>query len=517
MVGSRETGDEPVRANQRELLDWTSVDWVLTKRSVEKMQQEIFRNARAREYWKVKQQQKLLVRSLPARLWAVKIATEVNTGRSTPGIDGRVYKKDPEKVSLAEILGVKDYRPDPVKVVWIPKPGTEEKRRLGIPTMRDRAMQMLVLLAMNPEWEAKFEPNSFGFRPGRSAIDAVHYIVGTLRTYKGRKPHPGWILDADISKCFDNIDHDSLLRKLDTSPFQDIIKAWLKSGAVDRVGFKNTEKGTPQGGIISPLLANIALDGIERQFGIYTANGKYLAPSQRRGYNKDVAVYRYADDFIVLAPTRGILEAYVIPKIKAFLSSIGLDLNGAKTRVVNVADGFNFLKFTFRRFYRRNGEIKNFACTPNRERMDLFISRLGDYARSNCNSDVKELIMGLNRRIVGFCNYFKWSNAYQAFSYLSFRLWDLMWRWAEHRHYKRGAKWLHDRYWKTNGTSKWVFSFEGVSLVQPWRLTVQWWKWPGVRIHTSPYDPDSNAYWNERRAKRGRSLKTVNNPTEDAV
>jgi RNA-directed DNA polymerase len=431
----------------------------------------------------------------------VKIVTEINDGRYTPGIDGQIYKKGPEKVSLAESLRTKDYVPKPAKVVWIPKPGSKERRRLGIPTMRDRVMQMLILLAMNPEWESKFEPNSFGFRPGRSAIDAVHYIVGILRTYKGHKPHPGWILDADISKCFDNIDHDALLKRLETSPFLAIIKAWLKSGAVDRVGFKNTEKGTPQGGIISPLLANIALDGLERQFGIYTVNGKYLAPSQRRGYNKDVAVYRYADDFIVLAPSRELLETYVIPKVKAFLSSMGLDLNEAKTRTVNVAEGFSFLKFTFRRFYRKNGEIKCFTCTPNRERIDKFVSQLCEYAWKNSNSNVKELIMGLNRRIIGFCNYFKWSSAYRAFSYLSFRLWDFMWRWAKHKHYKRSAKWLHDRYWKTEGTSDWVFSFEGVSLVQPWRLTVQWWMWPRVRIHTSPYDPESSEYWKARRAK----------------
>ncbi len=502
MEGSREAGDEPVRASQREQLDWSKIDWARIKQDVEKMQREIFRHVRTKQYWKVSQLQKFLIRSLSARAWAVKIVIEINSGRNTPGIDGKLYKKEIEKVSLVEGLRMNGYSPDPVRIEWIPKPGTEERRRLGIPTIRDRAMQMLILLALNPEWEAKFEPNSYGFRPGRSAIDAVHYIINTLRTFKGQRSHPGWVFDADISKCFDNISHDALLGRLEKSPFHDIIRAWLKSGAIDRVGYKNTEKGTPQGGVISPLLANIALDGLERQFGIYTSNGAYLSPSQRRGLNKDVAVYRYADDFIALAPSKEVLETHVIPKIRAFLALVGLNLNEAKTRVVNVAEGFDFLKFHFQRYYRRNGEIKYFTCTPNRVRVDEFLARISEHVWFLRNSNVKDLIIGLNRRIIGFCNYFKWSNAYRMFSYMSFRLWDLMWRWAKSKHYKRSASWLYKRYWTASKMGSWVFSFEGVSLVQPWTLAVQWWKWPQVRIHTSPYDPDAVNYWNNRAKRR---------------
>ncbi len=509
MEGSRKMGDEPMRASQRVSPSWATVNWPRVRQDVEKMQREIFRNARMKKYWKVKQLQKLLARSLPARLWAVKIVTEINDGRNTPGIDGKICKKDSDKMILVEQLRIKEYRPKPARIVWIPKPGKTEKRRLGIPTVRDRAMQMLILLAMNPEWESKFEPNSYGFRPGRNAIDAVHYVVGILRSYKGRRPHPGWIFDADIAKCFDNINHEALLEKLDTSPFRDVIKSWLKSGAIDRVGFSNTEKGTPQGGIISPLLANIALDGLERQFGIYTATGSYLAPSQRRGENKDISVYRYADDFVILAPSREILESYVIPKVRSFLGSIGLELNEAKTRIVNVSEGFNFLKFTFRRYYRKNGSIKQFTCFPSRERLDQFVARITEHAWLRRNGNVKELIVELNRRIVGFCNYFKWSNAYKAFAYLSFRLWDLMWRWAKCRHYKRNAKWIYKQYWKADNASRWVFSYEGIALVQPWRLTVQWWKWPRVRIQTSPYDPEAVQYWEQRKGKNGRKLEAV--------
>nr|MDO8086901.1 reverse transcriptase domain-containing protein [Candidatus Sigynarchaeum springense] len=272
------------------------------------------------------------------------------------------------------------------------------------------------------------------------------------------------------------------------------------------------EKGTPQGGVISPLLANIALDGLERQFGIYSANGKYLVPSHRRGISKDVAVYRYADDFIVLAPSREVLETHVIPKVREFLATMGLDLNDAKTRVVNVEEGFTFLGFTFRRYRRRNGEIREFECTPSRERIDKFMARISEFVWSRRNGDVKELIESLNRKIIGFCNYFKWSRAYRAFSYLSFRLWELMWRWAKNRHYRRGAKWIRKRYWRAGGRNKWVFSFEGVNLVQPCRLTTQWWKWPRVRIQASPYNPDETEYWANRWKGYYQMLKEVHVP-----
>ena len=364
-------------------------------------------------------------------------------------------------------------------------------------------MQALVVLAMNPEWEAKFEPHSFGFRPGRSAIDAISHISDTLRHRKGRVPHPGWIFDADISKCFDNIDHGAILDKISGNPFRGVIEAWLKSGSISRVGFERAKKGTPQGGVISPLLANIVLDGLERLFGIYTRTGNYKAPSVRAGRDKGVALFRYADDFIVLAPSRAVLIEHVIPKIKHFLSTIGLSLNEGKTRIVHISEGFTFLGFEFRRYYRRDGSIKEFSYFPARKRLDRFLSGLKDYIRLNWNVDVKMLIMGLNRRIRGFCNYYKWCNAWKAFSYLTFRIWEIMWRWAKKRHpRKRNHKWIVKRYWKSVGHSKWVFSCQGIHLIQPYTLYVQWWKRPKVRIFTSPYDPNAADYWRKRFSKR---------------
>ena len=193
----------------------------------------------------------------------------------------------------------------------------------------------------------------------------------------------------------------------------------------------------------------------------------------------------------------------MIPKIKSFLSKIGLNLNDAKTQVVNLSEGFRFLGFTFRRFHRQDGSIKEFSYFPSRDRLDRFMDKLKTYVRSNWNGDVKDLVKGLNRRIRGFCNYFKWSKAFRAFTYLSYRIWEMMWRWAKRRHpRKRGRKWIRNRYWKTIGNSKWVFSYQGIQLVKPYVLCVKkWWKWPKIRIHASPYDSSISDYWESRRER----------------
>lgn len=389
----------------------------------------------------------------------------------------------------------------PVKTIYIPKKDGS-KRKLGIPTALDRAMQALVLMAMEPEMEAKSEPNNFGFRPGRSPIDAVQYISRMLIARKGRKPHPGWVLDADITACFDNIDHGTLLAKLRGSPFTGLIRAWLESGAISKVGFERDDKGTPQGGVISPLLANVALDGLERLFGIYTKSGRYYNPAMRRKLNKLVALFRFADDFIVLAPTREVLETHVIPKIKEFLAAMGLELNMVKTRIVNVSDGFDFLGFRFRRFFRKDGSIKKFIYHPRRDRIDTFLHEIKVILKHSRHVPVGDVIATLNRKIHGSCNYFRWSNAHRAFAYLDHRIFDCLWNWVRHRHQKkRGGRWLKYRYWRPRRKGEWYFHFQGAELVKASDLKVQWWKRPAVRIHSSPHDPAMQQYWQQRKAR----------------
>ncbi|MCF2138970.1 MAG: group II intron reverse transcriptase/maturase [Candidatus Lokiarchaeota archaeon] len=398
--------NQPVQGSQHHQhadITWIFMNREAAKRGVKKLQQQIFQATRDKNFYTARRLKKLLFKSLNARFLAVLTVTS-NQGRYTPDVDGIIFKTPEEKWDLVEDLrNIKEYQPKPVRLVYIPK-RNGKKRKLGIPTIKDRAMQMLVYITMIPEWEARFEPHSFGFRPGRSPIDAVHYIGGNFVPKKGKRPHPGWVLDADISACFDNINHSALLRKLRYEPQIGLIKRWLKAGSISKIGFSSTNKGTPQGGPISPLLANIALDGMERIFGIYNKYGRYVNPSQRRGSNKQLTVYRYADDFIVTALSKEILEDYALPKLKEFLESLSLSLNHAKTKIINVSEGFDFLGFHFHRFHRRDGSVKQFIYAPCRDRLDSFLRKLKIWLRKSQHLAVEEIITGLNRKIKGFCN-----------------------------------------------------------------------------------------------------------------
>jgi|SRR5271157_60338 len=507
-MGRADEMSSDISTNQSPELEWDSIRWEPTIWGVVKLQQKIFRNARTGNFSRMRKLQKLLVKSKNARLWAVKSVTEDNRGRNTPGVDGIVCRTGPQKVKLAEDLSTKNYHPAPVRVVMIPKP-SGGKRRLGIPVIKDRAMQALVKMALEGEWEAKFEPHSFGFRPGRNAIDAAHHLYGTLMQHKNTREQPGWVLDADISKCFDMIDHNALLEKLGAFPFRGVIRSWLKSGAISRVGFEKTTRGTPQGGVISPLLANIALDGMERQFGIYTRTGNYIRPSVRTGLNRDVSVFRYADDFVVITPTQEVIETYVKPKLEVFLSSMGLQFSGAKTKIRHISEGLSFLGFRFQRFNRRSGGFKKLKIQPDRERIDRFLLRFKEFTRKQCNTDVKEFIRNMNRRIRGACNYYRWSDTTCLFPYMSYRIFQILWRWAQCKHHhRRGGKWLKDRYWKATGRSAWTFCWQGVQLIDPYEYSVQWWKYPRVRIESSPLDEQDNLYWNARNNKRKQRLSS---------
>ncbi len=418
-----------ISTDQSPRIQWDSVNWEAVRRGVVKLQQKIFRDARAGNLSRARKLQKLLVRSKNARLLAVKAVTEENPGMNTPRVDGFICRTVEDKVHLVENLRTGDYHPLPARVVMIPKTNGE-KRRLGIPTIKDRTLQALVKFALEAEWEAKFEPHSFGFRPGRSAIDATHHLYGTLVQHKNTREQPGWILDADISKCFDTIDHSALLVKLGAFPFRGTVRSWLKSGAISRIGFERTRRGTTQGGVISPLLANIALDGMERLFGIYSRTGTYVRPSKRSGPNKYVSVFRYADDFVVVAPTREVLEVHVMPKVSAFLASVGLELSKPKTKVRHITEGFSFLGFRFQRFNRRSGEFNELKMQPDRERVDRFLHGVKEFARTQWNKDIKEFIQSLNLRIRGACNYYRWSNTFRIFPYMSHCIFEILWRWA---------------------------------------------------------------------------------------
>jgi RNA-directed DNA polymerase len=251
--------DIPVYLGEISEPTWSEVDWKKLERRVYKLQKRIYRASLRGDTKVVRKLQKTLLNSWSAKVLATRRVIQDNQGKKTAGIDGVKSVRPEKRITLAKSLKVQS-KAKPTRRIWIPKPGTEKKRPLGIPTMTDRATQALVKMVMEPEWEAVFEPNSYGFRPGRSCHDAIEAIFLSIR----RKPK--YVLDADISKCFDRINHETLLKKINTFPrLRKQLKAWLKCGYIDERVFKETEEGTPQGGVISPLLANIALHGIENE------------------------------------------------------------------------------------------------------------------------------------------------------------------------------------------------------------------------------------------------------------
>jgi retron-type reverse transcriptase len=277
------------RTGERGQTAWSGIDWAAAEAAVRRLQDRIYRAAAAGNGRRVKNLQKLLVRSTSAKRLAVRRMTQQNAGRNTPGVDGVVCRTPESRTRLAAGLSLRDCRPRPVRRVRIPK-SDGRTRPLGIPTIRDRALQMLVKMALEPEWETRFETNSYGFRPGRCTMDAIVALHATLAPAGAS----AWLLDADIAGCFDNLGHEPLLARLPV--FTPTIRRWLKAGTVELGTWKPTTTGAPQGGPLSPLLANVALDGMERLFGAEDERGRYVRPSLRRGRNRGVGLIRYADD-----------------------------------------------------------------------------------------------------------------------------------------------------------------------------------------------------------------------------
>ena len=352
------------KSNER----WKDLPWKEIEKEVWQQQLQIYKATRDGNIQLTRKLQRRLVNSYKAKLLAVKRVTQDNRGRKTSGIDKKVADTSNTRFQLVNNLAIGSPAL-PLRRVWIPKPGKTEKRPLGIPTIKDRAVQALLKLAIEPEWEAKFEPNSYGFRPGRSCHDATKAIAQFLHQ------KPRYVLDADIAKCFDKIDHEKLLDKLGyTGSFRRQILYWLKSGVLDKNVFSETDSGTPQGGVISPLLANIALHGLEKHLTefIQTLKIPDTGRANRRWMEKNrkissLGIIRYADDFVVLHEQKWVVLA-LKTEVTRFLENIGLELSETKSRLTHTLIlqnddtkeegfdgniGFNFLGFTFRHFHSK--------------------------------------------------------------------------------------------------------------------------------------------------------------------
>jgi RNA-directed DNA polymerase len=509
------------------LKTWKEIQWPLVEKFTFRLQERIYKASLQGNRQKVRGLQRRLILSEQARALSVRRVTEKNRGRKTPGVDQMTVVTNQHKSDLMRKLRL-DGKAEPIRRVYIPKPGKSETRPLGIPTIKDRAKQMLMKLALEPEWEAKFEANSYGFRPARCTYDAIDAIFKKLRGTKGI------VLDADIRKCFDKIDHKKLITKLDLPPLmRNQIKAWLEAdimhgfSAYQNTGIEETTEGTPQGGIISPLLANIALHGMENSTKEYYANHVYDGPKtvSKRDRKTRLSVIRYADDFVIIAPT----EPEVL-KVKKhvqtwLLEECGLEFSDEKTKVKDSINGFNFLGFHLISLKRSEEEKYTFRIHISKASKKNFLTKTRTIFQNNKSASAGHIIMLLNPVITGWANYYKYCDCTKNFKQVEKALWSQLRAWVFRRKSK-GLKTrtaLKNKYFPPetevtfNGNKhkgNWILvgktlarkgQEKQVNLVYPsWIRSCQYVKISGTK---SPFDGD-HIYWSKRTQQYGPFNKT---------
>ncbi|MDE2811291.1 MAG: group II intron reverse transcriptase/maturase [Gemmatimonadota bacterium] len=480
--------------------DWREIDWFQTTRAVKGIRQQIYRAAQNRDHKKLRSLQRLMLKSRANAELSVRQVTQINKGRKTPGVDGQVALTPDERTELIkDLLQDQTWKTQPAKRVYIPK-ADGKQRPLGIPTIADRARQAMVKNALEPEWEARFEPLSYGFRPGRDCHDAIG------RIFRIALPHSRkhWVVDADIKGAFDNISHDALLETLNGFPAKELIKQWLKAGVLDKGVFADTEQGTPQGGVISPLLANIALTGMEKAIGVKYEHRKdhVIAKSKR-------VLVRYADDFVIFTETRKDARA-ARRKIAHWLRGRNLELSPDKTRIRHVRDGFDFLGFNIRLYRVRGTELGKLLIKPSRKSVQVFKNRLKQEWQSLQGHNAETILAKLNPVLLGWGNYYRKVVSQESFEAIDSFNYRRAMLWGKLTHPRKTHNWTQREYFNLNHAQhKWVFGSQntGLHLMQLGYLPIQ--RHILIKHGASPDNPDDRKYWQKRDLRKVELLPTL--------
>lgn len=491
-----ETMTEAASDENDETQEWLGMDWPSAQREVRRLQARIVKATKEGRRRAVKSLQRLLTRSYAARALAVKRVTE-NKGKNTPGVDQVTWRTPRQKRLGMHSLRRRGYRPQPLRRIYILKKNGK-KRPLGIPTMKDRAMQALYLQALAPVAECLADPHSYGFRPERSTADAMRHCHMALCKKRAAK----WVLEGDIKSCFDRIDHGWLLRHIPMD--REVLGKWLSAGYLEKHVYHPTEEGTPQGGVASPVLANLALDGLQKRLR------KRFPPWS----GAQVTLVRYADDFIITGRSRELLEEEVKPVVRAFLSERGLELSEEKTRVTHIEDGFDFLGQNVRKYKTGKCIIK-----PARKNVKDFLEKVRGIIKTNASIPAGQLVRMLNPLLKGWCNYHRHQCSKLTFKYVDHILFTWLQRWAKRRHTGKSRRWVKERYFGTVGGDHWRF-FGRIATKDPETGVVQHVKvflynasatpirrHISIRAEANPYDPVWEAYFEERQG-----LKMIGNP-----
>lgn len=469
-------------ASSASSITWDTINWQQAKEQVHRLQVRIAKATREGRYGKVKALQWILTHSFYAKALAARRVVQ-NRGNRTPGVDNVIWRSAQQKMKAIMSLKRHGYRPRPLKRIYIPK--KKGLRPLSIPTVKCRTMQALHLLALEPVVEMTADKNAYGFRPKRSAADAIEQCFRTL----SHKHSASWILEGDIRACFDKISHQWLLKH--TTMDKEILRKWLKAGYIDQGAFYSTEEGTPQGSIISPVLLNATLSGLEKAV---------KAISKRKD---KINICIYADDFIITGASKEVLEEKVKPVVVTFLQERGLELSEEKTKITSIYEGFDFLGFHVRKYEEK------LLIKPSKASIKSFLKDIRQAVKTNRSIKTEELIYLLNPKIRGWTNYFQHVVSKETFYKVAHHIFQALWHWSKRRHPNKGKPWVKKKYFRSRDFQDWIFharikSEDGkrrpLDLYDARKVPIR--RHVKIRMEATPYNPAYDEYFRQREQRR---------------